>query len=87
MLEHYEIIGVLGLLIESFAIYLLRIKKIDSHSLIFISMVTIGCVACLFTTYYDWNLICFIANSCWGIYNIYCFIRYYVMKNKNKNNI
>jgi len=79
-MKFYELIGVLGLLVESIAIYLLRVKKISPYSLSFIIMVTVGSAACVFTTYHDWNLICFIANSFWGIYNIYCSIKHYLMR-------
>lgn len=84
MLQYYEAIGLLGLLIESIAIYLLRVEKITPYSLPFIAMVTIGGVACLFTTYYDWNLICFVVNSFWAAYNIYCFVKYHIMKKLKK---
>jgi hypothetical protein len=80
ILQHYEIIGLLGLLIESIAIYLLRIGKIQPQSLLFIIMVTTGSCACIYTTYYAWNLICFTVNFFWLVYNIYCFFKYYILK-------
>jgi len=82
MIQHYELIGLLGLLIEGLAFYLLRTDKISPHSLSFLIMVTFGSAACLHTTYYDWNLICFVVNSFWGLYNIYCFVKYYIKKRK-----
>lgn len=76
----HDVIGVIGLILESIAFYLLQQQKISPTSWTYLGYLFIGTAMMMYSLYYDWNLASAIANSVWNLIAFYNIIKYRILK-------
>ena len=79
-------IGIIGVLLTLIAYGALSIGKMDSESLAYSLLNLIGSWLILVSLMYSWNLSSVIIEAAWIMISIIGIYRFYINRNKNKNN-
>lgn len=80
MLAFHEILGIVGLALESIAAFRLRTFKCSITSWYYLLSMTTGTVLALYTLAHDWNLSMVLCNVFWLIFNLWCIVKWKFLK-------
>ena len=80
MITVYEIIGLIGLVIEASGFFMLQKRLVRESSWIYLLSIFFGTGMIVYSLMYSWNLPSAIWNITWNIYSLYSIIKIKILK-------